>query len=285
MGLVMHIRLNLLASASVAALLHSPAAMAGNPSTALPAVSAPNGKVGAFAGSAAGESIVGVSTSWAAPLGGPWGAQFDGAFGSAGSAAFYGVGGHLFWRDPAKGLLGVTGSWVDWDKVTTFTLDRVGGENVESYRDLAGAAVGTFGVEAAAYAGRISLEGGVGYQFGTVSGARGRATIAYYLTDNFRIDFGLSTLVGRGSTFRAGTEWAPAGHKFSLFANASASPDASSVVGGLKVYFGGGQKSLIRRHREDDPENLLPDDLYTILGDKYCPADVTLLNGLCDSNN
>jgi hypothetical protein len=50
------------------------------------------------------------------------------------------------------------------------------------------------------------------------------------------------------------------------------------------MYFGSGQKSLIQRHREDDPENLLPDDLYSIVGEARCPPNSSLINGYCDAN-
>jgi hypothetical protein len=41
---------------------------------------------------------------------------------------------------------------------------------------------------------------------------------------------------------------------------------------------------LIRRHREDDPEIDLPNDLFqTIRG--RCPVGQTFVNGFCDGNN
>ena len=84
------------------------------PAGGLPAVSAPNGKLSAFGGSQDG-GIYGVTGSYTVPLGFPYGLQVDGMVGSGKGAAFYGVGGHLFWRDPAKGLLGLYGSYVSWD--------------------------------------------------------------------------------------------------------------------------------------------------------------------------
>jgi hypothetical protein len=39
----------------------------------------------------------------------------------------------------------------------------------------------------------------------------------------------------------------------------------NGVWGGLRVYFGRNDKPLIGRHRQDDPPNLLPETLYSIV--------------------
>jgi hypothetical protein len=279
----MHCRYRLLLTASVAALTAAVplAAFAGS----LPAVSAPNGKIGAFAGSVGDDFTLGATGSLAIPLAQQWGAQVDGMVGSADSASFYGIGGHLFWRDPARGLLGFTASWVGWDKAETITLPFRQYDEVAQIQDVSGAEVGKVGVEGAAYLGRISLEGAAGYQFGSDTGFAGRATVAFYPTDDLRLDIGVVQLAGADAAFRGGAEWAPAGHAFSLFASGLArSSDNWSVLGGAKMYFGSGQNSLIQRHREDDPENLLPDDLYSIVGEAHCPPNGYLVNGYCDAN-
>jgi hypothetical protein len=277
--LFMHVRHRLLVTASVAALIVAPplAASAGS----LPAVSGPNGKIGVFTGSVGDDFTLGAAGSLAIPLTQQWGAQVDGMVGSADSASFYGIGGHLFWRDPARGLFGLTASWVGWDAVDTVPVSFPDG----GVMDISGADVGKVGVEGEAYLGRISLEGAASYQFGSDTGFAGRATVAFYPTDNLRLDIGILQLAGTDAAFRGGAEWAPAGHSFSLFASGLArSSDNWSVVGGAKVYFGSGQKSLIQRHREDDPENLLPDDLYSIIGDAYCPAGTEDWGTYCDGN-
>ena len=73
----------------------------------LPAVSQTNGKLSAFGGSQDG-GLYGVTGSLTTPLGHDFGLQFDGMVGSGKDAAFYGVGGHLFWRDPARACLAST---------------------------------------------------------------------------------------------------------------------------------------------------------------------------------
>lgn len=249
----------------------------------LPAVSAVNGKLGVFGGSLSGDGTFGATGSLAMPLGGAYGAQVDGLFGSVGGNSFYGVGGHLFWRDPSVGLFGGYASYVGWgDGLTTIG----GGDDGSPLYDINGANVGKVGIEAEAYLGRLSLEAGAAYQMGTNTGASGRATVAWYATDDLRLDVGYDYLQGPGGSFTAGAEWQIPTTGTSLFADASyKSADSWSALGGIKMYFGGEQKSLIRRHREDDPDNLLPGDLYSIVGEAYCPVDHTLLDGFCDSNS
>src|SRR5579871_2550773 len=71
----------------------------------LPAVSAENGKLGALGGAIDGETILGLEGSFSVPLSHDWGAQLDGIAGTGGGSPFWGVGGHVFWRNPAEGLL------------------------------------------------------------------------------------------------------------------------------------------------------------------------------------
>ncbi len=273
-GVTMFLRNSLMATASVVAMLGASGAMAADPyalpESSLPAVSAPNGKIAAFAGSIQGDSTLGATGSFSLPLAQQWGAQVDALFGSAAGGSYYGIGGHLFWRDPAKGLLGAYGSWVGWDASSLTAPVTFGGY----FTAVQGATVGKLGIEGEAYFSRISLEGLAGYQFGTNTGFTGRATVGFYATDDLRLDVGVNYVQGPGASFNAGVEWQPIGTGLSVFADASVgSANAWSVLGGVRVFFGAGQKSLIQRHREDDPENLLPTDLFKIANGKVCPTD------------
>ena len=230
----------------------------------LPAVSQLNGKVAAFGGSQDG-GLFGVTGSLTAPLGHAFGAQIDGMVGSGRSAAFYGVGGHLFWRDPAKGLLGLYGSYVSWDL-------HDGGTN--------GANVGKVGVEGEAYLGRFTLEGLAAYQFATKTGFAGKAVVAYYPIDNLRFDGGVRYLEGPGAIGVVDAEWQPRiGSNWSLFASGSFGDNYTQALGGLRYYFGDSGKSLIQRHRQDDPGNSLPDDLFTT----GCPTGTVFDGRRCDA--
>jgi hypothetical protein len=244
-------------------------------------VSAINGKIGLFAGSLSEGDAYGLSGALTFPLGHQLGVQFDGMIGEADDDRFHGVGAHLFWRDPAHGLVGLYASHVSWDvpSTTAAATDLEGG-----VIDIGGADVGKVGLELEAYISRLSLEGLAAHQFGSEKGFAGRATIAYYPLDDLRVDVSVSNLEGRGVTHSAGVEWAlPGGSGFTLFADASIdAEDEWRTLGGAKFHFGGGNKSLIGRHREDDPGLDLPEDLYLSIGESRCPVGTIELSGFCD---
>ena len=115
--------------------------------------------------------------------------------------------------------------------------------------------------------GALSLEGLAAYQFGTFTGFAGKALLAYYPTDNLRIDGGVRYLEGPGAIGMIDAEWQPhAGSGLTLYASGSFGDDYTQALGGVRYYFGDTGKSLIRRHREDDPVteggNSLPGDLF-----------------------
>ena len=79
--------------------------------------------------------------------------------------------------------------------------------------------------------------------------------VALYATDNLRLSVGASTVANFESA-NAGLEWfmGDTGIPASLTVDGRIGEDGfSSVMAGLSLYFGGEDKSLIRRHREDDP--------------------------------
>ena len=245
-----------------------------------PAVAEPNGKISAFTGTINGDFTLGSTGSFAVPLSGNWGAQVDGLVGTTRGLGYYGVGGHLFTRDPAKGLVGMYASYVGWGSSTTVPVDTP----EFGVADLSGANVGKIGVEGEAYLGRFSLEGLAAYQFGAYSGLAGKALVAFYPSDNLRFDVGYAYLQGPGSSITGGIEWAPNGNA-GLFVSAAAGSSSTSVIGGIKAFFGGSPtKSLIRREREDDPPDLLPDDLYETIGNGYCPDGRFLDDDRCDGS-
>jgi hypothetical protein len=207
------------------------------------------------------------------PLWWGFGAQIDGVVGNSNGGAFNGVGGHIFWRDPSRGLLGAYGSYLHWNPGNG-ALD-IGGE------------IGKAGIEAQLYLGRLSLEGLSAYQYGSTEGFAGKGTVAYYPHDDFRIHLGVSHLQGPGLAGYAGLEWAPLTRRgLSLFADIGVDEDRDlRSLFGLKFYFSRSDKNLIRRHREDDPDVDLPGDLYQALQARgVCPAGKTLINGFCDGN-
>lgn len=244
----------------------------------LPAVDGVNAKIEAFGGLAQRLSqdpnapfftrnqwrpAAGVLGSVAFPLAHSFGLQLDGVVASSGASFNAGVGGHAFWRDPSKALLGVYAS--------ASYFGRAGG-----------LAVGRVGPEAEIYLGRVTLQGLGGVEFGSNKGTTfgyplftplgtfltlnqnavktrffDIASIAFYPTDDLKLSVGQRYVFGKLAA-TAGAEYlvTHGPTAVSVFAEGRLGQrGASAAFGGLKVYFGQRDKSLMRRHREDDPVN------------------------------
>lgn len=219
---------------------------------AAPAVDGINGKIDGFGGSLAKRSFYGSEGVFSVPLGFRYGLQVDGAVGTFGGSGFASTAGHMFWRDPSVGLVGAYTSYTHWN--------RFSGVNLAKY-----------GAEGAWYAGRWTFEGAAGVENGTrktdISGGftttinlatRGfdHITASYYVTDNFKLSIG-HLFTGGQNALSLGTEYGiglGGGRMGSLFAEGRiGEAGKNGIFGGLKVYFGQHEKSLIRRNREDDP--------------------------------
>ena len=220
----------------------------------LPAVDGLNAKVSGFGGEADERGLYGAAGSVSAPLGFRYGVQIDGFIADydsrfQGDVTAGGTALHLFWRDPSVGLIGAYGHYVH--------ADAFGGLDI-----YAG------GAEGALYWGRFTLEGVAGVDGGEVDGGPfGRsvdldprffdvAQLAYYPVDNLKLSVGHSHILSENAAL-FGAEWgfdAGGGTMASLYAKGSVWEGGDgAVLGGLRVYFGGHDKTLIRRHREDDP--------------------------------
>src|SRR5690242_8273520 len=114
---------------------------------ALPAVDGINWKFDGFGGSLADHGLYAGRGAVTIPLGSQWGVQIDGAAGSFDDRFFGAVAGHLFTRDPSRGLIGLYASHT--------YLDNYGGVRVSQ---VAG--------EAEAYLGRWTLQGIAGVEAG-----------------------------------------------------------------------------------------------------------------------
>ena len=81
----------------------------------------------------------------------------------------------------------------------------------------------------------------------------GAGIVSFYATDNLNLQIGYAKFLDV-DTLLLGAEWQPDGSDISLFAMGEiGEDDHSTFLGGMRYHFGGEQKSLIRRHREDDP--------------------------------
>jgi hypothetical protein len=246
------------------------------------AVSGPNGKLHGQGGMWDADNI-GSETqfqgvgSFSLPLGCMFGLQIDGGAASFGDVDALGIGGHVFMRDPTSYLFGLHGTYENWN--FDGPVDSVD--------------VLTLGAEAEFYLGNVSLEGWAGLQDteGSKADVFAKLTAAFYVTDDLRLALG----VRHANDFTAGVvngEWQLTDMPLSLTAEAAiGEDDYKSFNVGVKFYFGGEQKSLINRHRQDDPD----DGLFDFIGaaaniagsggggvvDDGVVGDTTCLEGSC----
>ena len=207
------------------------------------AVSAANAKASLRSGSIDGDSHNLVDFSGAFPLGGPIGLQLDGLTGSVDGESVVGYGGQVFWRQPQSALIGIVASNVE---LTDIKVQRTG-------------------LLAELYFKRISLDGQAGKQGGDVEDASySKLGLTLYASDNLalRLD---GSKVDDDSLGGLSIEYQTPLSGLVLFARGeSGSDSADTASAGLRYYFGP-DKSLKRRHREDDPRN----PLYTMLTGAY----------------
>lgn len=206
------------------------------------AVSGVNGKIEAIGGYSenddqGGDALVSGLGSLSLPLGCDFGFQADVGVIDELDHTTYGGAAHLFTRDPDSYLLGVTGGYFD-----------AGGTNIWAV-----------GPEAELYFGQFSLEAWGGYvDFDSDSDGFVIADAAFYATDDLRLSVG-GSIIGDQEFLRAGLEYQFADSLTASFGAKIGENDYVGVTGGLSFYFGSGEKSLIRRHREDDPRNRILD--------------------------
>ena len=219
--------------------------------TVPPAVSAPNAKIGISGGKRDFEEINDVDAlglvegSVTVPLSERFGLQIDGAGGSIEDGHIWGVGGHLFWRDPTVGLFGVVGAYGEVDREQSRFLDQQ---------------ATTLGAEMELYADQFTFYAMAGAVFGDNidDGFYGSVDLGWYATDNLQFKIGAASSGDTPAVGTASVEWQPALEGISgltFFAEgAIGSDDFASVRAGLRLYFGQGP-TLKHRHRYDDPED------------------------------
>ncbi len=212
----------------------------------LPAVSGLNAKIEASFGFVdlnnfgSDEEFRG-GASFSMPLGESFGFQGDLAVVDVFDDTMIGGTAHLFTRDPGSYLFGMIGG-------AGF------GDNANIYYA---------GPEAEFYLDQLSLELAGGYMNvdrdngGSKNKMFAFADVAFYATDDLRLSLGASSVAGfSAANAAAELQLSGSGLPLSLTLNGSVGEDgymAASV--GFKMYFGQEDKSLIRRHREDDPRN------------------------------
>jgi hypothetical protein len=258
-----------------------------------PAVDGFNAKWEALGGTLAHKSLYGSRAALSFPLASQWGLQVDAHVGSLDRRAFGTIAPHLFWRNPSQGLIGLYASHTHWDQFGGVHVTQVSGEGE-------------------LYIGRFTVQGIAGVEFGNsvtslttnttivppaggIFGAAGVAStntflegfdvktrffdqvnLKYYFTDNVAGYIGHRYLGGKNA-LAVGAETAlpfGKGVMTSAFIEArTGEGQFTGVWGGLKVYFGQKDKTLIRRHREDDPP--FWDTLHSIVNNYHSSGSST----------
>jgi hypothetical protein len=230
------------------------------PPQQMPAVDGINAKIAGYGGGENGSNgFYGTVGSLSIPLAQQWGLQVDGDLGSDSGIGFHSEAAHLFWRDPSIGLVGAYASYAHWNGIGALTIPRIGVN------------IGRYAAEGEYYWSRWNFHALAGYEtvhlsVPNVAGLAGLLSIpdrffdavsaSYYVTDNFKLSIGHLYSFGRhGLTL--GSEYGVAlggGRMASLFAAALfAGGGNNAVLGGVRFYFGQRDKTLIDRHRQDDP--------------------------------
>jgi hypothetical protein len=218
-----------------------------NVSLQAPAVSEINGKVDYSGGSMDSHTGDNFGGSVTFPLGQRFGFQADGLYSRISDSDFYGGAGHLFWRKPDTGLLGVTGGYLYRSGVDTYQV----------------------GAEGEYYLGRFTLGAFAG--FGSISYANpapfidtqpnrfvGSVSVDYYVLDDLRLGAAYVTAFG-DNLGKGEIEYQTPLSGLAFTAEGSAGDHGYyDWLLGVRYYFGGGSKSLRDRHRQDDPPGLMP---------------------------
>ena len=259
------------------------------------AVDGINGKIEAFGGSVADRSLFGTKGAISIPLQGQFGAQIDGAVGGLDGRVFGSIAGHLFWRDPSRGLAGIYVNHTAWDQFGGVHVTQVAGEG-EYYwqrwtlQGIAGVEFGNSASQTSTFVVppvppfNLPAIPGVATTFTETFDVQTRffdqINLKYYFTDNWDGYVGHRYLGGKHA-LALGTEYAfplSGGTMAAAFVEGRVGENEfHGIWGGLKVYFGQHDKPLIARHRQDDPNIWGVDSLFSILNSRTTSATSTVV--------
>lgn len=203
-----------------------------------PAVSELNGKTEGFAGNINGSATENLAGSITAPVGESLGLQLDLLEGDIGPEQLHGTGTHVFWRDSQQGLAGLTLSHVE--------LGQFEGTR--------------YGFEGEYYQKQWTLSGQLGHQTGDIDDSNYiNAALSWYPWQEAVMTLADTTADGI-NIISLETEYQFMPHVvpgLSIFVQAgNGDQEHDHLLIGIRYYIGS-DKSLIQRHREDDPINNL----------------------------
>jgi hypothetical protein len=216
----------------------------------LPAVSDLNGKLDYEGGSMNSSEGHNFSGSLSLPLGEKFGFQADGLYSRIDDSDFYGSAGHLFWRNPDVGLLGLAGGYLQRTGVDTY---QVGAEG-EYYLDRF-----TFGFFGGL--GSISYDKPAPFIDTNPTEFIGKISVGYYVIDDLLLRASYATAFQNGLA-KVELEYQTPINGLALTAEgALGEHDYDHWLVGVRYYFGS-KKSLRDRHRQDDPPGLMQQILH-----------------------
>lgn len=198
-----------------------------------PAVSKINGKIEGIGGNVNGENAKAAAVSLTVPLGNRFGLQIDTAFGEIDDVDIKGAGLHLFTRDPENFLLGINSIYAEVEEL-----------NLEQYA-----------IEGEYYLGSMTLAALVGYQGGDINDTTfAKTDIRWYPIEDLMFEAGGAFSDNDNNKGHIGAEYQFIDN-VSIFADiASGENDYDHALLGARYYLGAA-KTLVKRHREDDPIN------------------------------
>jgi hypothetical protein len=254
------------------------------PTTApLPAVDGINYKAELFGGAFDSRGFGGVKGSVTMPLAPRYGFQLDGIAGSLHSDFFGQAAAHLFWRDPAVGLLGLYASYTRWDRFGGVHAHHVAveGEYYNGPWTLQGILGAEGGGTTSAFINPLTIE-----TYDVKSRFFDQINLHYYYQQNARVTVGHRYLGGKHA-LALGGEWAiplaPRAMGAFTLEGRIGENDYKGVWAGLKIYYGQHDKPLIARHRQDDPNIWMM--IPAILNSRdFVPVPVIAVDGDADGD-
>jgi len=244
----------------------------------LPAVSGWNGKLDYAGGEMDGHDGHNFDGSLSLPLTHALGFQADALYSHISDLNFYGGAGHLFWRQPEHGLIGLTGGYLYRDGLDSVETYQVGVEGELYWRQF------TFGCFGGI--GQIDYQYTAPFIDSHPTRFIGRVSADYYVLENLRLGASFTTAF-ENNLVKGQIEYQTPINGLALTAEAAIGDhDYEHWLLGVRYYFGG-KKTLEHRHRQDDPPSLMPQILHSLglYGAEYNHKEATFLAANRNSGN